>query len=136
MTFNLSVSHADADATKACAEGTYEAKATAKTINAGAVVRFPETTNTSAWTYGKWVDMGSAGRWATGLTMFLPAVGYANNQNLSKGRPDGCYWTSTHRYNGEVNTNVFAISFTFCDGDRFVTAEFRSFGLFVRAVKD
>ena len=51
-------------ATKACAEGTFEIKGN-KTINAGVVVRFPELSHT-AWTYGKWVDMGPAGRWATG----------------------------------------------------------------------
>ena len=53
-----------ASATKACAEGTYEIKGN-KTIDAGVVVRFPELSHT-AWTYGKWVDMGPAGRWATG----------------------------------------------------------------------
>ena len=51
-------------ATKACAEGTYEIKGR-KTIDEGVVLRFPELTN-AAWTYGKWVDMGPAGRWATG----------------------------------------------------------------------
>ena len=49
-------------ATKACAEGTYEIKGR-KTIDEGVVLRFPALT---AWTYGKWVDMGPAGRWATG----------------------------------------------------------------------
>ena len=48
--------------TKACAEGTYLLQGN-RTIGDGVVLRFPEL---DSWTYGKWVDMGSAGKWATG----------------------------------------------------------------------
>ena len=48
--------------TKACAEGTYLLQGN-RTIGEGVVLRFPEL---DSWSYGKWVDMGSAGKWATG----------------------------------------------------------------------
>ena len=49
-------------AAKACAQGTYVLKAN-KAIPAGVVVRLPAL---SSWACGKWVDMGLAGKWATG----------------------------------------------------------------------
>lgn len=47
-----------------CAVGTHVISGT-RTIKAGYVVRFPELSH-DAWTYGQWVDMGTAGKWATG----------------------------------------------------------------------
>ena len=49
-------------AEKPVAEGTYLLQGN-RTIGEGVVLRFPEL---DSWSYGKWVDMGSAGKWATG----------------------------------------------------------------------
>ena len=48
----------------ACAEGTYVIEGN-RTIHPGVVMHFPGLNNFS-WTYRKWVDMGHAGKWATG----------------------------------------------------------------------
>ena len=96
--------------TLACAEGTYVIEGN-RTISPGVVMRFPGLDDLS-WTYSKWVDMGPAGKWATG-NLTDDGGTTIGEANLVPPGMTGKYYawgeTSGHEPNGE---STFSHSFS------------------------